>query len=198
MRSVPTVGKLPPGPPCAVSLFGDLWHFATVDWRLISTECYEMSLRPLAEMVFVAALPGPLLAVVDCLRPYRDPPRPPICAPDRPSWVLAPPGPLGIWTCTARDGKRAYLAYRTWDRFARSCWQVSCRVVSTSYIERLNTTFEERLIVLARRTWQLARTRATLEASPYLFEAVYNFIKARKVCNWRSARSSIQAGTVAG
>lgn len=48
-------------------------------------------------------------------------------------------------------------------------------VINTSYIERLNATFRERLAVLTRRSRALARRPLTLEHRMYLIGTVYNF-----------------------
>src|SRR4051794_5875660 len=49
------------------------------------------------------------------------------------------------------------------------------RVLNTSYIERLNGTFRERLAGLGRRTRHLLRKETTLNAGMYLVGTVYNF-----------------------
>jgi hypothetical protein len=48
-------------------------------------------------------------------------------------------------------------------------------VINTSYIERLNATFRERLAVLTRRSRALARRPLILEHGMYLIGTVYNF-----------------------
>ena len=48
-------------------------------------------------------------------------------------------------------------------------------VINTAYIERLNTTFRERLAALTRRGRALARRTLTLQHSMYLIGTVYNF-----------------------
>ena len=145
---------------------------------LISTGRSEEAARPLAEMVRRAALPGPLLVVVDGLRCYKE-------AFERTFRFALQTGRRGRPRLLARSQfvlvqhvkarGIVQLACGTWERFARLWRQVGCRVVSTSYIERLNATFRERLAVLGRRTRHLARTQVTLEASLYLLGAVYNF-----------------------
>lgn len=67
------------------------------------------------------------------------------------------------------------LALGTWPAFIGPRQGVGYRVVSTSYIERLNATFRERLAVLSRRTRHLARTSELLEAGLYLMGSTYNF-----------------------
>ena len=52
--------------------------------------------------------------------------------------------------------------------------------INTSYIERLNATFRERISALARRSRNLYKQQRTLEASSYLVGTVYNFCKAHK------------------
>jgi transposase-like protein len=48
-------------------------------------------------------------------------------------------------------------------------------VINTSYIERLNATFRERLAPLARRSRALVRRTLTLQHGMYLIGTVYNF-----------------------
>jgi hypothetical protein len=48
-------------------------------------------------------------------------------------------------------------------------------VINTAYIERLNTTFRERLASLTRRGRALARCTVTLQHGMYLIGTVYNF-----------------------
>src|SRR6185295_2796288 len=48
-------------------------------------------------------------------------------------------------------------------------------MINTAYIERLNTTFRERLAPLARRGRALARHTLTLQHGMYLIGTVYNF-----------------------
>jgi hypothetical protein len=48
-------------------------------------------------------------------------------------------------------------------------------VINTSYIERLNATFRERLAPLARRCRALARHTLTLHEGMFLVGTVYNF-----------------------
>lgn len=52
--------------------------------------------------------------------------------------------------------------------------------INTSYIERLNATFRERISALARRSRNLYKQQQSLEASSYLVGTVYNFCKAHK------------------
>ena len=52
--------------------------------------------------------------------------------------------------------------------------------INTSYIERLNATFRERISALARRSRNLYQQQQSLEASTYLVGTVYNFCKAHK------------------
>lgn len=53
--------------------------------------------------------------------------------------------------------------------------QTGSQVLNTSYIERLNATFRERLRILTRRTRGLARLEGMLEAGVWLLGAIYNF-----------------------
>jgi transposase-like protein len=63
-------------------------------------------------------------------------------------------------------------------------------VLNTSFIERLNGTFRERLAALARRTRALARDLATLAAGMYVVGTVYNFCAEQ--------RSLRMAGVIGG
>lgn len=82
-----------------------------------------------------------------------------------------------------RHVKQAHLveiAHGTLEALGRLWRQVGSRTVATSYIERLNATFRERLAPLARRTRHLARQQATLEALIYLVGTVYNFCSVHR------------------
>lgn len=48
-------------------------------------------------------------------------------------------------------------------------------VINTAYIERLNATFRQRLVWMVRRTRNLARQEATLQAGMYIVGCFYNF-----------------------
>lgn len=52
--------------------------------------------------------------------------------------------------------------------------------INTSYIERLNATFRQRLNVLTRRTRNLARKQETLHAGMFLVGCIYNFCTFHK------------------
>ena len=52
--------------------------------------------------------------------------------------------------------------------------------INTSYIERLNATFRERISALARRSRNLYKQQQTLHASSYLVGTVYNFCTPHK------------------
>ncbi len=52
--------------------------------------------------------------------------------------------------------------------------------MSSSYIERLNTTFRARLVNLVRRGRALARQASTLYMGMYLMGTVYNFCTYHK------------------
>lgn len=157
---------------------------------LLSTERSEEAARPLAEMVRRAALPGPLLVVVDGLSCYKE-------AFKRAFRFALRTGRAGrprllrwsefVLIQHVKASSLAFLACGTWAAFTKLWRRVGGRVLSTSYIERLNATFRERLAVLGRRTRHLARTRATLEASLYLLGAVYNFCCVHRSLGSRSA-----------
>ena len=77
-------------------------------------------------------------------------------------------------------------------------WQcVGTAVVSTSYIERLNATFRERLRVLTRRTRELARSALLLEQAVYFLGCVYNFCCVHSSLGQCTARTpAMTAGIV--
>lgn len=52
--------------------------------------------------------------------------------------------------------------------------------INTSYIERLNATFRERISALARKSRNLYKQQQTLQASTYLVGTVYNFCSPHK------------------
>jgi len=52
--------------------------------------------------------------------------------------------------------------------------------INTSYIERLNATFRERISALARKSRNLYKQQQTLHASTYLVGTVYNFCSPHK------------------
>src|SRR6266571_8556536 len=54
-------------------------------------------------------------------------------------------------------------------------------VINTAYIERLNATFRERLVLLTRRGRALARRPLTLQHGMYLIGTVYNFCTRTRV-----------------
>ena len=141
------------------------------------------SARRLAEMVRRAALPGPLLVVCDgfsgyikaFLRAFRFPVR---------SGRAGRPR-LVTWSTLVlvqhvKQSRMVHLAYGSLDAFGRLWRAVGSRVVATSYIERLNATFRERLAALARRSRHLARRQATLQAYLYLLGSVYNFCRVHR------------------
>ena len=73
----------------------------------------------------------------------------------------------GHWIAHGRASAAAALGQAT-----------GSRVLNTSYIERLNGTFRERLAGLARRTRHLLRQETSLNAGMYLVGTVYNFCTA--------------------
>lgn len=163
------------------------WHYvfsaicvSTRLWLggLVSATRDEAAARQVADLVRRAALPGPLLVVVDgfsgyvkaFLRAFRFPLR--TGAAGRPRLV--------VWSELVlvqhvKQSRLVHLAHGGLGPFTRLWRQVGAGVVSTSYIERLNATFRERLAVLARRTRHLGRRQATLQACLYLMGAIYNF-----------------------
>jgi transposase-like protein len=132
----------------------------------------------LAAMVRRAALPGPLLVVVDGFRAYvaafTCAFRVPLRTGRRGRPRLLASASL-VLVQHVKQSSRVFLAHGTWEQFTRLWRQVGGLVVATSYVERLNATFRERLAPLARRSRHLVRTEAALEASVYLLGTVYNF-----------------------
>lgn len=163
------------------------WHYLfsaiCVPTRLwlggcVSTTRDKASARVMADLVRRAAGQAPLLVVCDGFAGYVE------------AFLKAFRTPL--YTGTAgrprlrtwselvlvqhvKQSLMVRLAYGTLRAFTGLWRQVGSTVVATSYIERLNATFRERLAPLARRTRHLARKQATLEASLYLMGTVYNF-----------------------
>lgn len=145
---------------------------------LVTTRRDANSTCRLAAMIRRAALPGPLLVVSDgfagyvraFLRAFRFPVRSGCAGRQRlvtwPSLVLVQ---------LVKHSPMMHMAHGTLEAFTRLWRRVGSQVVGTSYIERLNATFRERLAPLARRTRHLARRQATLEACVYLIGSVYNF-----------------------
>lgn len=150
---------------------------------LVSPRRDAASARRLAEVVRRAAQPGPLLVVCDGLAGY-------VSAFRRAFRFSVPTGRVGrprlvTWSALVlvRHVKQAHLvevAHGTPVAFARLWRQVGSRTVATSYVERLNATFRERLAALARRTRHLSRQQATLEALTYLVGTVYNFCSVHR------------------
>lgn len=149
--------------------------------------------RQLAEMVRRAALPGPLLVICDgfsgyvkaFLQAFRFPLY---------SGRVGPPR-LITWSTLVlvqhvKQSRVVHLAYGSLEAFLRLWRQVGSCVVSTSYIERLNATFRERLAPLARRTRHLARRQAMLEASLYLVGSVYNFCSVHRTLGRTPAQAA--------
>src|SRR5690606_11086082 len=129
---------------------------------LVTTARDAASARRLADLIHRAACMGPLLVVFDgfpgygkaFLRAFRFPVH---------SGRAGPPR-LVTWSTLVlvqhvKQSKLVHLAYGSLDGFLRLWRQVGSSVVATSYIERLNATFRERLAPLARRTRHLARRR---------------------------------------
>jgi len=145
---------------------------------LVSSSRDERAARSLADLVRRAALPGPLVVVFDgfsgYVRAFRRAFRFPLRTgrAGRPRLVVFSELVL---VQQVKKTRLVRLAHGAWPSFVRLWHQVGAGVVSTSYIERLNATFRERLAVLARRTRHLGRTQASLEACLYLLGAVYNF-----------------------
>lgn len=132
----------------------------------------------MAQIVHRAALQGPLLVIADGFRPYREAFRR-VFRWSRYTGRAGRPR-LVAWrdlvlVQTVKQHHVVRLALGAWTQFTWLWRRVGHRVVSTSYIERLNATVRERLAPLARRTRHLARTSQRLEAGLYLMGSIYNF-----------------------
>lgn len=145
---------------------------------LMSRRRDQAAARRLAQIVHQAAHMGPLLILSDGFRAYREAFRRVF------RWPLKTGRPgrprLVAWSEVVvvqhvKEGRLVRLVQGRWGQFVRLWRQVGQRMVSTSYIERLNATFRERLAPMARRTRHLARMIETLEAGLYLLGCVYNF-----------------------
>lgn len=150
---------------------------------LVSTSRDEASARSMADLIHRAALPGPLMVVCDGFSGYVKA----FLKAFRNSVHTGRAGRPRLVTWSdlvlvrhVKQSKLVHLAYGSLQAFSRLWRQVGSQVVATSYIERLNATFRERLAPLARRTRHLARKRATLEASLYLVGSVYNFCSVHR------------------
>ncbi|GIW56715.1 MAG: hypothetical protein KatS3mg082_3119 [Nitrospiraceae bacterium] len=158
----------------------------------IETRRDEKAATRLARLVHRAAEMGPLLVISDGFRGYR-------AAFGRVFRFSVRRGRAGRprlarWSSLVvmqqvRQHGLVHLAQGTWAQFVVLWRQVGHRVVSTSYIERLNATFRQRLAMLARRTRHVARTRETLEAGLYLLGCIYNFCHVHR----RLGRTPAQA-----
>ncbi len=144
----------------------------------ISEKRDQAAASRLARIVHQASEMGPLLVISDGFRAYREAFRRvfrwplPSGRPGRP--------PLVRWSSLVvvqhvKQRQVVRLVQGTWGQFVRLWKQVGQGLVSTSYIERLNATWRERLAPLRRRTRHLARRLETLEAGLYLLGCVYNF-----------------------
>ena len=141
------------------------------------------SARGLAEMIHRAAMMGPLLVVSDGFAGYVDAFERAFRFPVRSGQAGRPR--LVTWSSLVlvqhvKLSKLVHLACGSLDAFARLWRSLGSQVVATSYIERLNATFRERLAPLARRTRHLARRPATLEACLFLVGTVYNFCSVHR------------------
>lgn len=150
---------------------------------IVSEKRDTVSARSLAEMIRRAAVPGPLLIVCDgfagyvkaFLQAFRFPLRNGRRGrPQLITWSNL------ILVQHVKQAQLVHLAHGSLEAFKRLWRWVGSQVVATSYIERLNATFRERLAPLARRTRHLARRQKVLEASLYLVGSVYNFCSVHR------------------
>lgn len=157
----------------AISVPSRLWLGA-----LVSKERSHKAARSIAEMVRRAALEGPLLVIFDGFAGYRTAFKNAFRTPLRTQKRGRPR--LIIWkdlvlVQQVKQSKLVRLVHGTWQGFLAQWSPLHGGVVSTSYIERLNATFRQRLSVLARRTRHLSRCGEALESALYLMGSVYNF-----------------------
>ncbi len=145
---------------------------------LLSQQRNKQATRNMAQMVRKAAFPGPLLIVCDGFSYYGRAFRQAF------KWSLhtGRPGRPNRFCSAAlvviahvKQRRMVRLVEGSWKQFALLWRSVGAGTVTTSYIERLNGTFRERLRLLVRRSRHLARTVASLEAGLYLLGSVYNF-----------------------
>jgi transposase-like protein/IS1 family transposase len=145
---------------------------------VISAQRDAASARRMAEMVRRAARRGPLLVIVDGFAGY-------VSAFLRAFREAVPTGRVGrprlvtwselVLVRHVKQSRLTEIAHGGVQAFARLWRQVGSQTVSTSYIERLNATFRERLAPLARRSRYLVREARTLESLVYLMGTMYNF-----------------------
>lgn len=145
---------------------------------LVTTRRDAASARSVAQMIRRAALPGPLMIVCDGFSAYVQAFLQAFRFPLRNGRAGRPR--LVTWSSLVlvqhvKQSQMVHLAYGSLEAFQRLWRCVGSCVVATSYIERLNATFRERMAPLARRTRHLARKQATLKAGLYLMGSVYNF-----------------------
>jgi transposase-like protein len=153
---------------------------------VVSAHRDQQLLNRLAALVRQWAVPAPLLVAVDGLAGYvtafrrtlREPA--PTGQPGRPKLIAWSGLVIGqvvkqyqrrrVVGVTPRlaVGSPAELTQRLQDTQGGG-------VLNTAFIERLNATFRARLALLVRRTRQLGRQPARLEAAVYLIGCVYNF-----------------------
>ena len=166
---------------------------------VVSPRRDKKTTRRLAEIVRRCAQMGPILVVCDGFRHYP----PAFCrAFRRPIHTGKPGRPrLLVWSSlvVVQYVKRrclVHLAQGTMIQFVRLWQRVGTAVVSTSYIERLNATFRERLRVLTRRTRGLARSALLLEQAVYFLGSVYNFCCVHGSLGQRAARTPAMAAGI--
>ena len=163
---------------------------------LISPRRDKKATRRLAQIVRRCAQIGPILVICDGFWHYRAA----FCRAFRQPLRTGRPGRprLVIWSSlvVVQHVKRrgvVHLAQGTLALFVQLWRRVGQGVVSTSYIERLNGTFRERLRVLTRRTRGLARSAPLLEQAVYFLGGVYNFCCVHSSLGQRAARTPAMA-----
>ncbi len=134
--------------------------------------------RRLAQIVHRAAELGPLLVLFDGFWAYRKAFRRvfrwPLKTGKKGRSRLVPWSSLVLVQHIKRR-QVVRLVQGTWKQFLCLWHQVGQGVIATSYIERLNATFRQRLSMLARRTRHLAGGCEALTAGVHVVGCLYNF-----------------------
>lgn len=157
----------------AISTTTRLWLGAVV-----SDKRDRAAARTMAQMIHSACFQNPLLVVTDGFRGYQQAFMKTFRTTIKTGKAGRPRQVLWRELVFVQQVKQAHLVrllHGSWQGLAGLWRQIGSDVVSTSYIERLNATFRERLAVLARRSRHLVRQQATLESLVYLMGSVYNF-----------------------
>ena len=163
---------------------------------VVSARRDKKATQRLAQIVRHCAQMGPILVICDGFRYYRAAFG---RAFRRPVRTGKPGRPrLVVWSSLVvvqyvKRRRVVHVVQGTLAQFVRLWRRLGQGVVSTSYIERLNGTFRERLRVLTRRTRGLARSGPLLEQAVYFLGGVYNFCCVHASLGQRAARTPAMA-----